>query len=237
VVFVPAWNEAASVGAVVEGVRSQLPGATVLVVDDGSTDDTAEEARKAGARVAELPFNSGLGAALETGYRLAFEKGFEYCAHLDADGQHPASELPRILEPVWAGEADYVIGTRFVSDGERPPEFRSSPLRRTGIALFGALMRGSTGRRFTDITSGFRAGNKRAIELFAHVYQPDFGEIESLQRALSEGLAVEEVPVLMHHRERGASFLTPLRSFFFVFKAVVTLAVGRFRNPTRQTDS
>jgi glycosyltransferase involved in cell wall biosynthesis len=234
VVFLPAWNEAESVGAVVTGVRLEHPAATVLVVDDGSTDETAARAQAAGAEVAILPFNAGLGAALQTGYRFAHEGGFEYFAHLDADGQHPPNELRRILEPVWAGGPDLVVGSRFVRDRDgRSSEFRSSRLRRFWILLLARLLSAISGQRFTDITSGFRGGGRRAIELYSHLYQPDFGEIEALQTALSEGLAVEEVPVVMLERRQGASYLTAVPSFLFLFKSMILIAVGRFRGAGR----
>jgi glycosyltransferase involved in cell wall biosynthesis len=227
---VPAWNEAESVGEVIAGVRSALPGATVLVVDDGSTDGTTGLARSAGAEVAVLPFNAGLGTALQTGYRFAQERGFEYFAHLDADGQHPPAELGKILSPVWGGEADLVIGSRFARDEDgRGSEFRSSPLRRFWIRVLAAMLSAVCGQRFTDITSGFRAGDRRAIELFSHLYQPDYGEIEALQTALTEGLTVRELPVTMLERRQGASYMNAVHSFLFVFKSLILIAVGGLR--------
>ena len=230
VVFVPAWNEEESIAAVITGVKLKLPGVAVLVVDDGSTDGTAKEAREAGAEVATLPFNAGLGTALQTGYRYAHERGFDYFAHLDADGQHPPMELGKILDPVWAGGPDLVVGSRFVPDAEgQSSEFRSSALRRIWIFTLARMLSLVSGQRFTDITSGFRAGNRRAIDLFSDLYQPDFGEIEALQTALTEGLTVEEVPVVMIERETGASYLTAFHSFMFMFKSMILITVGRFR--------
>ena len=213
-------------------VQAQLPGATILVIDDGSRDDTVDLARQAGADVAILPFHIGLGAALQTGYRYALENGFEYFAHLDSDGQHPPSQLPRILEPTWDDGADLVLGSRFTQEGDIPgSEFRSSRLRRIWIHILARLVSGIHGQRFTDITSGFRAGNRRAIELFTHIYEPDFGEIEAVQAALARKLRVAEVAVVMLERQGGASYLTVLPSFRFMFKAFITLVVGRFRSP------
>lgn len=238
-VFIPAWNEAASVAGVIAGVRERLPDADVLVVDDGSTDDTAAVARRAGAVVASLPFNQGLGAALQTGYLYALRSGYDYCAHLDADGQHPPVEVARLLEEVYAGRADLVIGSRYRDPEERLDttgdeedggvDYRATFSRRIGISVFRFFLTLATRQRFTDTTSGMRAANRRVMELFSERYSPDFAEIESLQLAVREGLRVEEVPVRMLERAGGDSFLTPLKSAFFIFKGMIVLLVGQFR--------
>jgi glycosyltransferase involved in cell wall biosynthesis len=229
-IFLPAWNEGESIEIVIADVQAEFPEATILVVDDGSHDDTVDAARHAGAEVAVLPFHIGLGAALQTGYRYAQENGFKYFAHLDSDGQHPPNQLTRILEPTWSNSADLVLGSRFTQEGDTPgSEFRSSPLRRVWIHILARLVTGIHGQRFTDITSGFRAGNHRAIDLFTQIYQPDFGEIEAVQTALARGLRVKEVPVIMLKRELGESYLTVFPSIRFMFKAFLNLVVGRFR--------
>jgi glycosyltransferase involved in cell wall biosynthesis len=255
-VFIPAWNEADSVAAVIAGVRERLPDADVLVVDDGSTDATAARARAAGATVASLPFNQGLGAALQTGYLYALREGYGYCAHLDADGQHPPAEVARLLEEVYAGRADLVIGSRYrerrALDGgggdeagaraggsepageagagpEVDADYKPTISRRIGTGVFRFFLTLATRQRFTDTTSGMRAANRRVMELFSENYSPDFAEIESLQLAVREGLRVEEVPVRMLERAGGSSFLTPLRSAVFIFKGLIVLLVGQFR--------
>jgi glycosyltransferase involved in cell wall biosynthesis len=253
-VFIPAWNEAESVAEVIAGVRERLPEADVLVVDDGSTDATAARARRAGATVASLPFNQGLGAALQTGYLYAMREGYDFCAHLDADGQHPPAEVARLLDEVYADRADLVIGSRYrerrPSDGapegggdgsggapEAGPDsngtigedYRPTLSRRIGIGVFRFFLTLATRQRFTDTTSGMRAANRRVMELFSENYSPDFAEIESLQLAVREDLRVEELPVRMLERAGGSSFLTPLRSAFFIFKGLVVLLVGQFR--------
>jgi glycosyltransferase involved in cell wall biosynthesis len=231
-VFIPAWNEEASIAAVISGVRAAIPGADLLVVDDGSVDATAARARAAGVRVASLPFNQGLGAALQTGYLYALRHGYDYCAHLDADGQHPPAEVARLLEEVTSDRADLAIGSRYRDPDAAAAgddDYRPSISRRIGTSLFRFFLTLATRQRFTDTTSGMRAGNRRVMALFSERYSPDFAELESLQRAVRQGLRVEELPVRMLPRREGHSFLTPLRSAFFIFKSVIVLVVGQFR--------
>jgi hypothetical protein len=235
-VFIPAWNEADAVATVIAGVRERLPDADVLVVDDGSSDETAARAAAAGAVVASLPFNQGLGAALQTGYLYALRGGYDFCAHLDADGQHPPPEVARLLEEVRADRADLVIGSRYReadagdgTEGVAGEDYRPTMSRRIGTSVFRFFLTLATRQRFTDTTSGMRAANRRVMELFSENYSPDFAEIESLQLAVRQGLRVEEVPVRMLERVGGSSFLTPLRSAFFIFKGMIVLLVGQFR--------
>ena len=238
-VFIPAWNEADAVAGVIAGVRERLPDADVLVVDDGSTDETAAHAAAAGATVASMPFNQGLGAALQTGYLYALREGYDFCAHLDADGQHPPAEVARLLDEVRADRADLVIGSRYReagadngkgADGVAGDDYRPTLSRRIGTSVFRFFLTLATRQRFTDTTSGMRAANRRVMELFSENYSPDFAEIESLQLAVRQGLRVEEVPVRMLERVGGSSFLTPLRSAFFIFKGMIVLLVGQFRS-------
>ncbi len=236
-VFIPAWNEADSVAAVIADVRERLPSADVLVVDDGSSDETGAVAAEAGATVAPLPFNQGLGAALQTGYLYALREGYDFCAHLDADGQHPPAEVARLLAEVRADRADLVIGSRYRepdadgegADGVAGDDYKPTLSRRIGTSVFRFFLTLATRQRFTDTTSGMRAANRRVMELFSENYSPDFAEIESLQLAVRQGLRVEEVPVRMLERAGGSSFLTPLRSTFFIFKGLIVLLVGQFR--------
>lgn len=229
-VFIPAWNEADSVAAVIADVRGCMPEADVLVIDDGSGDATAERARGAGALVASLPFNQGLGAALQTGYLHALREGYDLCAHLDADGQHPPAEVARLLEEVRADRADLVIGSRYRDPGPaESDDYKPTISRRIGIGVFRFFLTLATRQRFTDTTSGMRAANRKVMALFSERYSPDFAEIESLQLAVREGLRVEELPVRMLERAGGSSFLTPVRSAFFIFKGLVVLLVGQFR--------
>ena len=208
-VFIPAWNEEASVASVIADVRECLPEADLLVIDDGSTDATVARSREAGALVASLPFNQGLGAALQTGYLYALREGYESCAHLDADGQHPPEEVARLLVEVEAGRADLVIGSRYRDPGAAvaSDDYKPTFSRRLGANVFRFFLTLATRQRFTDTTSGMRAANRRVMALFSEHYSPDFAEIESLQLAVREGLRVEEVPVKMLERAGGSSFL------------------------------
>ncbi|HET7589845.1 MAG TPA: glycosyltransferase family 2 protein [Solirubrobacterales bacterium] len=229
-VFIPAWNEEGSVGAVIADVRKCMPDADLLVIDDGSTDATAERARAGGALVASLPFNQGLGAALQTGYLHALREGYDCCAHLDADGQHPPAEVARLLAEVQADRADLVIGSRYRDRGPaESDDYKPTLSRRIGTDVFRFFLTLATRQRFTDTTSGMRAANRKVMALFSERYSPDFAEIESLQLAVREGLRVEELPVRMLERVGGSSFLTPLRSAFFIFKGMIVLMVGQFR--------
>jgi glycosyltransferase involved in cell wall biosynthesis len=235
-VFIPAWNEEASIDGVVADVRAHIPEADILVIDDGSTDSTPEKARAAGVLVASLPFNQGLGSALQTGYLWALREGYDFCAHLDADGQHPAAEVARLLAEVKADRADLVLGSRYAKQTEPLPgveiegeDYKATWTRSIGINVFRIFLTLATRQRFTDTTSGMRAANRRVMKLFSENYSPDFAEIESLQLAVREGLRVEEVPVRFLERTGGSSFLTPLRSAFFIFKGLVVILVGQFK--------
>jgi glycosyltransferase involved in cell wall biosynthesis len=234
-VFIPAWNEESTIAEVISGVREALPDADLLVVDDGSTDATASRARAAGAAVATLPFNQGVGAAQQTGYIYALRDGYDICAHLDGDGQHLPAELARLVEEVKADRADMVVGSRYRDRSvAQDDDYRASFSRRTGQHLFRLIVSLSTRQRFTDTTSGMRAVNRRAMTLFSERYSPEFAEVESVQRAVLQGLRVEELPVRMLSRAEGHSFLTPVRSAYYIFKTLVVLLVGQFRPRMRE---
>jgi glycosyltransferase involved in cell wall biosynthesis len=196
-----------------------------VVVDDGSTDGTAAAAASAGARVVRLPYNLGIGAAVQTGFQYARDRGFDVAVQIDGDGQHDPRELPRLLAPVVAGEADIVVGTRFGTSAL----YRGSLARRIGIGIFARAVSVIVGRRMTDTTSGFRAAGRRAIELFAADYPHDYPEVEATVLVFRHRLRVLEVPVAMRHRASGRSSITPLRSVYYMAKVSLALFVGLFR--------
>lgn len=230
VAIVPAWNEEGAVGAVVEEIRAADESIHVVVVDDASTDETASAAESRGATVLRLPFNVGIGGAVQTGFRYARDEGFAHAVRLDGDGQHDASEIPKILAPVEAGEADLVIGSRFVDGtGSYRPPFA----RRLGIQVFARLVSLLGGQRVTDTTSGFVALDRTGIELFAEQYPHDYPEVEATLVALRSGLRVKQVQVEMRERTAGSSSITFVRSLYYIVKVTLALLVASLRRYPR----
>ena len=230
VAIVPAWNESGAIGGVVDEIREFDASIDVVVVDDCSTDDTADVAELRGATVLRLPFNVGIGGAVQTGFRYALEHGYEVAVRLDGDGQHAASEIPKILAPLEAGNADLVIGSRFVEpDGVYRPPFA----RRIGIGVFARLVSILGGQRVTDTTSGFVALDRAGIELFATQFPHDYPEVEATLVALRSGLRVAQVQVAMRERTTGSSSITFVRSLYYIVKVMLALLVASLRRYPR----
>jgi glycosyltransferase involved in cell wall biosynthesis len=223
--ILPALNEEASIARVVREIRAADPGFEILVIDDGSTDHTAYEAERAGARVVSLPYNLGIGAAVQTGYQYARNNGYEIAVQIDGDGQHDPGDLDRLLAPILRDEVDMVVGSRFC--GER--RYRPPLARRLGILLLSAVVTMLIRRRMTDPTSGFRAVNRRGILLFAGNYPHDYPEAEANVLVARHNLRLLEVPVTMRTRETGRSSITALRSLYYMIKVSLALFVSVFR--------
>ena len=225
VVFIPAWNEEESLPAVLDGLHERLPDADVLVVDDGSTDRTAEVARERGAEVLSLGTNQGLRVGIAAGYRWALEHGYAFCGRIDADGQHPPEELARLLERVRAGECDVAVGSRFVSgEGYASYRYRPSAARRLGTGLLRRSVAVVLRRPFGDATSGLYAVNAEALPLLARPYTSGAPEVEALIRVVDAGLRLEEVPVHMAARLRGESKLRGAKAVALVVTVAGALA-------------
>ncbi len=225
IVIVPALNEEHSIGFVITEIRAADPELDVVVVDDGSTDRTAIVAAEHGAEVLGLPFNLGIGGAVQTGYQYARNNDFDIAIQVDGDGQHDPSEIVRLVEPILEGKADMVVGTRFAAGGG----YRGTRIRRVGIHLFAAVVSLMVRARVTDTTSGFRAANRKAIRLFAADYPHDYPEVEATVLVARHGLTMVEVPVQMRVRETGNSSITALRSVYYMVKVLLALFIGLFR--------
>jgi glycosyltransferase involved in cell wall biosynthesis len=231
--IMPALNEAEQIASVIAELRQVDPAVEVIVVDDGSIDRTAAEARRAGAEVIRLPFNLGIGGAVQTGYKYAFEHGYDIAFQLDGDGQHDPRQLDAIIEPVARGEADIAIGSRFLGLAQ----YRVPRVRRLAMALFARFVSLVVRQPLSDTSSSFRAVNRRAMKLFAHEYPHGYLEtVEATVMASKYGLRLIEVPVVMRERMFGRSSLTVPRASFYAFKVVVAVLISLFRREDFQLE-
>jgi glycosyltransferase involved in cell wall biosynthesis len=227
-VFMPAWNEEDNVPAVLEELKAELPEVDVLVLDDGSSDRTAEVARRHGAEVVRFERNRGLRAVVAAGYDYARREGYAFCGRVDADGQHPPRELRRLLDRVKSGACDVAVGSRFVSGaGYEPFRYRPSPARRFGTALLRRSMAVRLGKPFADATSGMYAAHAKALPLLSEPYGSGAPEVEGLIRLAEAGLVVEEVPVDMRQRASGESKLVGKTAVKLVVTVIGTLLLYR----------
>ena len=225
-VIVPVFNERGSVSKVVRRLRQALPEFDVLVIDDGSTDDTLRRIPP-GVTIVSLPFNLGIGGAMQTGYKYAALHGYDVAVQVDGDGQHRPSEVRRLVECVMAGEADLAVGSRFLE----PTKYRQTFVRRIGAYLLGLLIQLITGLRVTDCTSGFRAASRRVIRAFAHWYPEDYPEPEVILLLHRAGYSIGELSVRMRHRRSGQSSIGLLGGLFYVLKVTTCLLLDTVRAP------
>jgi glycosyltransferase involved in cell wall biosynthesis len=228
-VFIPAWNEEQNLPAGLEDLKAGLPDVDVLVVDDGSTDGTADVARAHGAEVLSFGVNRGLTVGIASGYRWALDHGYAFCGRVDADGQHPVPELARLLAMVKADECDVAVGSRFVSgEGYAPYRYKPARARRFGTALLRRAMGLVLGRPFGDATSGLYAVNAKALPLLAEPFTTEAPEVEALIRISDAGLRLEEVPVNMAERAGGESKLRGGKAVRVVLTVIGTLVAAQW---------
>lgn len=221
--IIPAYNEEAVIEKVISSLITEYPQYDYVVINDGSTDQTGEICEENGFNVVNLPINLGIGGAVQTGYRYAKKYGYDIAVQIDGDGQHDVSYVNRVIQPLLTGEADVVIGSRFL---EREG-FQSSAARRAGILFLSGLIRCCTGIHVRDVTSGFRAVNRRFIEIYALDYPSDYPEPEAIITAVMYGGRIREVPVVMKERETGKSSINLRRSVYYMIKVTLAILIKR----------
>lgn len=221
-VLIPAYNEEGAIAGVVEEVRGVMPGAAVLVVDDCSKDATIYRARKAGAQVLALPYHLGLGGCVQAGYRLAYERGFDYVIRVDGDGQHDPRDIPKILEALERERCEMVIGSRFVDGaGEH-----TSAVRGLAIVFFRAVLRPILGKPVRDPTSGFVGVNRTALEVFSRTFPLEYPEIEALVVLQRRRFRFIEIPCRMRPRKTGRSTITAVKSLYYMVHVLLGVFVN-----------
>ena len=225
-VIVPAFNECGNIGRTVKEIRQMTKDVDILVINDGSLDSTAVEAYEAGGMVVSLPFNLGIGAAVQTGFKYAQEHQYDIAVQIDGDGQHDASFLEKIVSPIRRDEAVMVVASRFL---EKTGGFRSSFSRRVGINFFVHLINGLIGVKVSDPTSGFRAYNNRMIALFSEYYPHDFPEPEAIVVAQQAGARIVEISVVMRAREAGNSSIRYFKTIYYMIKVTMAILLHMIR--------
>ncbi len=226
-VIVPALNESGSIQRVIRQIHQHVPSADVAVINDGSVDDTAALARAAGAIVLDMPYNVGIGAAVQTGFIYAAQHGYDVAVQTDGDGQHPPQEIPRLIDALQTTGADLVIGSRFLED----TGYQQTFARRVGGQILAQILTWATGQRITDPTSGFRASNRRTLELCARLYPHDYPEPEAVIILHRAGLKLCEISVRMAERTSGVSSITFLGSGYYMTKVILAILINLLRVP------
>ena len=228
--IIPAYNEAENIEHVVENLIKNFPQYDYVVVNDGSTDGTDKLCEEKGYELLNLPINLGIGGAVQTGYRYALKRDYDIAVQLDGDGQHDAAYVENIIKPLTDGRADVVIGSRFL----KKEGFQSSGSRRAGINLLSVLIRLCTGKQIRDVTSGFRAVNRRFIEIYAKDYPSDYPEPEAIITAVMHRGRITEVPVVMKEREKGTSSINFRRAVYYMIKVTLAILVKRISYGVRR---
>jgi len=233
-IIIPAFNEEDSITGVLRLIREHCPEYDVVVIDDGSTDDTAKVVEAfGGAALVQLPYNLGIGAAVQTGYKYAMRHGYDIAVQCDADGQHPVDRIPSLVARVCAGEADLIIGSRYVADSAYKPSLS----RRVGKSILSRLVDAVVGGGVTDTTSGFRAANHKVISVFARHYPDDYPEAEALVIVHKSGLKAAETPVEMNQRQGGRTSIRALHALYYMVKVALAIFIDVFRKFTKYPET
>ena len=221
-IIIPAYNEAGNLPGLIEEIRATVPTYDYVIVNDGSSDNTASICRQLGLNVLDLPLNLGIGGAVQAGYRYAKYHNYDIAIQLDGDGQHDPSYLDKLIQPIIDNSSDFVIGSRYIDKRG----FQSTRLRRFGISWLNSIIRLLTSEQITDCTSGFRAANSTVIDMFVAYYPFDYPEPETIVDVHRSGFRIQEVPVLMRDRIHGTSSIKMLKSVYYMVKVSIALIVS-----------
>ena len=225
-IIIPAYNEEATIGDVIQRITDLHPDYDIVVVNDGSIDNTAQVVRDNGhATLLQLPYNLGIGGGMQTGYKYAYRNGYDIAVQCDADGQHPVEQLTDIVAKVEDSVADMIIGSRYVADSDYTPSF----IRRVGKSLLSRWVDLLIGGGVTDTTSGFRAANRKVMQVFTETYPEDYPEPEALVILHKHGLSTAEVPVNMHPRQGGTTSIRPHGAVYYMIKVALAIFIDLFR--------
>lgn len=224
-IIIPSYNEQENIASVIDNLKKEAPFGDVLVINDGSSDHTLAILQEKNIPYINLPYNMGIGTAVQTGYKYAANKGYEIAVQVDGDGQHDVRYVKSLVEPILAGEAQVVIGSRYINRSG----FQSTFWRRIGIRYLSWLIGLTTGQKVTDPTSGFRAVNKEVIALFAQRYPPDYPEPEALVMLARKGFITKEIPVEMKERASGKSSINPLAASYYMIKVSLAIMIDKMK--------
>lgn len=224
-VIVPAYNEEKTIGQVVKAIKELGKRYDPIVIDDSSSDLTAVVAESEGGIVIRLPYNLGIGGAVQTGFKYALLNKYDACVQADGDGQHPTKEIPKLVKPLVEEGYDIVIGSRFVSD----TDYDISLMRNIGIKMISLFLRIGAGMCVKDPTSGFRAISRKAMAVFAVEYPQDYPEPEALIFAHKYGFRVKEISIKMYNRMHGTSSITPLKAGYYMVKVLLAMFIDLFK--------
>lgn len=229
-IIIPAYNEEENIGRVVRQMIDRAPQYDYLVVNDGSNDSTIDICRRENFSYLDLPINMGIGGAVQAGYVYAEKKGYDIAVQMDGDGQHDIAYLDRLLDPILKNEADIAIGSRFIEK----EGFQSTAGRRMGINILSGLIWITTGKKIMDVTSGYRAVNRRFITIYSKDYPADYPEPEAIVAAIMHRGRIKEVPVKMHAREGGTSSITLKKSVYYMIKVSLAILICRLSYGVRR---
>jgi len=230
-IIIPAYNEEKNIGAVLESIQQKVPGIPILVINDGSEDKTESVARSHGANVISLPYNSGYGVALQTGFKYAAKKNYSIAIQMDSDGQHDPKNLQELIKEVQKDEIDVIIGSRYLGNNS----YKTSFARHIGIFIFGKIASLFCGQKVTDPTSGFQALKRKAIHFAASDhYPPDYPDADFIILMHRHGFKVKEIPVTMHASPDKVSMHHGHKTIYYIFKMFLSIFVTVLRNVSKR---